>query len=292
MADERSLSDWRGWGVCLALPAVVLVTFPPNLPRWTFMWTLAATIFARCKWLTWRRTTTPNVSIGRQLGYLFAWPGMDSTAFLHPNPAEVVRPDRAEWLFAGTKAAIGFALLFTSLRLEIHPHLAGWLAMIGIVMTLHFGLFHLLSCAWRQAGVNARPLMHWPIAAASVSEFWGQCWNRAFRDLTHRFIFRPLTTKFGPRWAIAGGFLFSGIIHDLVISVPARGGYGGPTLFFAVQGVAIFVERSGWGRQIGLSSGWRGWLFTMMVLMTPIPCLFHSHFVLEIVVPFIQAIGG
>ena len=134
--------------------------------------------------------------------------------------------------------------------------------------------------------------MHWPIAAASVSEFWGQCWNQAFRDLTHRFIFRPLTTKFGPRWAIAGGFLFSGIIHDLVISVPARGGYGGPSLFFVVQGVAIFVERSGWGRQIGLSSGWRGWLFTMMVLMTPIPCLFHSHFVLEIVVPFIQAIGG
>ena len=59
------------------------------------------------------------------------------------------------------------------------------------------------------------------------------------------------------------------VVHDLVISVPAGGGYGGPTLFFALQGVAVLVERSPLGRRVGLGRGWRGWLFTMLVLLAP-----------------------
>lgn len=134
--------------------------------------------------------------------------------------------------------------------------------------------------------------MNWPIVATSVSEFWGQRWNRAFRDLTHRFLFRPLSARFGPRWAIAGGFVVSGVVHDVVISVPTGGGFGGPSLYFVVQGVAIFVERSAPGRRLGLAACWRGWVFTMVVLLVPIFGLFHSAFVLKIMVPFLQVIGG
>jgi hypothetical protein len=46
--------------------------------------------------------------------------------------------------------------------------------MIGIVTTLHFGLFHLIACAWRTAGVDAQSLMNRPLASGSVSEFWGR----------------------------------------------------------------------------------------------------------------------
>ena len=107
---------------------------------------------------------------------------------------------------------------------------AGWTGMVGIILLLHFGTFQLLSCAWRAAGVEARPLMNQHLAATSVSDFWGRRWNTAFRDLTHRFLFRPLSGWLGPHGAIVGGFLFSGVVHDLVSSVPAGGGYGGPTL--------------------------------------------------------------
>ena len=61
----------------------------------------------------------------------------------------------------------------------------GSVAFQELVLVLHFGSFHLLSCGWRFAGVQARPLMDRPLASASVSEFWGRRWNTAFRDLTH-----------------------------------------------------------------------------------------------------------
>ena len=134
--------------------------------------------------------------------------------------------------------------------------------------------------------------MNWPLASTSVSEFWGRRWNTAFRDLTHRFLFRPVSTRLGARWALVAGFVFSGVLHDLVISVPAGGGYGGPSLFFALQGVAILVERGRVGRWLGLGQSARGWLFTMGILLMPLYGLFHPPFVREIVVPFLRALGG
>jgi hypothetical protein len=220
---------------------------------------------------------------------------LDAVAFLNPGPSSPPpRPSRAEWLFAGSKLAVGVGLLFGAVRLtpSQYPYLVGWLGMISLIMVLHFGSFHLLSCTWRRIGVEAKPFMNWPLASVSVSEFWGRRWNTAFRDLTHRFLFRPLSTRLGPRWAIWAGFFFSGVVHDLVISVPAGGGYGGPSLFFALQGVGIFVERGTLGRWISLGHGWRGWLFTMFVLLTPLYGLFHPPFVLEIVVPFLRALGA
>jgi D-alanyl-lipoteichoic acid acyltransferase DltB (MBOAT superfamily) len=170
--------------------------------------------------------------------------------------------------------------------------MAGWVGMIGVVMTLHFGTFHLLSCFWRSNGVNARPLMHSPLSSVSLGEFWGRRWNTAFRDLTHRFLFRPLTAKLGARGAVFAGFIFSGLIHDAVISAPAGGGYGGPTLFFVVQAFGMLAERSRTGRRLGLGAGRIGWLFTVLLLVGPAPLLFHPPFVVGIVVPFMQAIGA
>jgi alginate O-acetyltransferase complex protein AlgI len=134
--------------------------------------------------------------------------------------------------------------------------------------------------------------MDWPIAATSVSDFWGRRWNLAFRDLTHRFLFRPLTPLFGARGAVLAGFVFSGLVHDFVISLSARGGYGLPTLFFLISGLAMFAERGRLGRMLGLGRGWRGWLFTALTILAPAPLLFHPPFVERIVVPFLQAIGA
>ncbi len=259
------------------------------------MWALVLAIYFGCKWLTWWFTPLPAAPLWKHLGYLAAWPGLDAEAFLNPRPMSAsARPARREWLLAGCKTVMGI-VLFYGLARQVpagYVYLAGWTGMVGFVMALHFGSFHLLSCAWRSIGVDARPLMDRPFVSVSLGEFWGRRWNTAFRDLTHRFLFRPLTPRLGPRRAVLVGFVFSGLVHDAVISVPARGGYGGPSLFFLLQAVGILVERSRVGAKCGLRSGWPGWLFTMSALLLPVTVLFHKPFVTEIVLPFMRVAGA
>src|SRR5258708_15158766 len=104
--------------------------------------------------------------------------------------------------------------------------------MIGLSVVLDFGFAHFLSLCWRLGGVNAEPIMDFPIKAKSLSDFWGRRWNRAFRDVAFARVFRPLVARLGVAWATMAVFIISGLVHDLVISVPVRGGWGGPTLFF------------------------------------------------------------
>jgi hypothetical protein len=285
---------WAGWGPILVLPAGVVAFAPADWPPWLVMWVLALAIFVGCKWLTWRRSPTAGVPAWRHLGYLLGWPGLDAKAFLADTPGS--RPDVMEWLFATAKCGAGAVMVWviTPRLPESDPLFRGWVGMAGLVFLLHFGVFHLLSCAWRSIGVDAKPLMNWPVRAQSLSEFWGRRWNTAFRDLTHRFLFRPLAGWLGSRWGLAAGFLFSGLIHDLVISWPAGGGYGLPTLYFLIQGAGLFAERSAAGRRLGLGRGWRGRAFTLAVVAAPAGLLFHPPFVARVMGPFLDVLttGG
>jgi hypothetical protein len=261
-------------------------------PPWLFMWLLAFALFAGLNWLTWQRAAHEAVPWYAQAGYLLAWPGLDAAAFFEGKPS---RPPSAwEWSFALAKTLLGIGLFWAGAR-QISADeivLRGWVGLVGLVLLSHFGTFHLLSCLWRSAGRNARPLMHWPILATGVADFWGRRWNTAFRDVTHRFLFQPLTRRTGPVTGALAGFGISGLIHDLVISVPAGGGYGLPTLFFLFQGLALVAERSRAGRAAGLGRGWRGRLFALVVVAGPAYWLFHPPFVHNVVVPFMAALGA
>ena len=274
------------------------------LPRWGMMWLLAVAIYAALKLTSWLKRGRGTAPAWRHACYLLAWPGMDADAFLFGNRAN--RPTLGEWAFAAAKFTTGLiillvvvpAILPTTMPTAMLPdvslraYLVGWLGMLGIVLVLHFGLFHVLSCAYRQAGIDAVPIMNWPLTSRGVSEFWGQRWNLAFRDLTHRLLFRPTVRRLGPVGALVLAFLVSGVVHDAVISLPAGGGYGLPTVFFLIQAAAILLERGRWGRAAGLGHGVRGWLFCLAALLLPCPLLFHPPFVLRVVVPFLHALGG
>ena len=228
----------------------------------------------------------------KKIAYLVAWPGLHADAFLAPD-FRLRKPSLVEWTLAVVKLLAGLFLLFGVARwVRAYPYTTAWIGMTGVVMILHFGIFRLLSCGWRAIGVNATPLMNSPLLASSVSEFWSRRWNTAFRDLTHIFLFRPLGSKFGYSRALFAGFLISGMVHDLVISLPAGGGYGGPTLYFSIQGAAIFVERSTSGRSVNLGKGIRGRLFTMGSVLLPLYFLFHPPFLTMIILPFLGAIGA
>jgi len=283
-------TSFIAWLPIVLLPTAAFLFMHGRVAPWLFMWLFAWTIFAGSKWLTWWYAPPCGASWFRHAGYLLAWPGLDARTFLGPL-GQHARP-MGDWLFALGKFGFGIALFGIVIpRIPADESLLrGWVGMIGIVFVLHFGVFHLLSLGWRAFGVNAKPLMDWPVRAESVSEFWGQRWNTAFRDLTHRFLFRPLTARFGAKVALTIGFVFSGIVHDLVVSLPAGAGFGLPTLYFLLQGLAIFFERSALGRRLGLGKGVRGWTFTMLVLVGPICLLFHPPFIEGVVVPFVERI--
>jgi hypothetical protein len=284
---------WRGWAPIVVLPVLVLMLTPAEWPRWLFMWLLAVAVYAGLKWLTWQRTWVRETPAWRHIAYLLAWAGLDAAAFLDPN-RPVRSPDTREWVGAVVKLLAG-AILFWGIAPIISERaelLRGWIGMAGIVLMLHFGSFHLLSCVWRSAGIDARPLMQAPLRSKSLAEFWGRRWNTAFRDLTYRFLFRPLTARRGPTGALFAGFAFSGLVHDLVISVPAGAGYGGPTWFFLMQAAALSLERSRLGRTLGLGRGVWGGFFALMALAGPALLLFHPPFVHRVVLPFMEVLGA
>lgn len=262
-----------------------------QIPPWAGMWGLSLLVFGSLKLVSWSACTVA-ASPGRQLGYLIGWPGMDADTFLEARKAP--RPSASEWGRAVLMSLLGAALIWVIWPIihERSPKLAGATGMTGIVLLLHFGTFQLLSCFWRTAGIQAVPIMNRPWASQSVSEFWGRRWNLAFRDLTHRFLFRALTRRLPPSMALLIGFVVSGLIHDLVISLPAHGGWALPTLYFTIQGVAILVERSSVGRSWGLGRGPVGWCFTATILLLPSPLLFHPPFLLRVINPFLVTLGA
>lgn len=254
------------------------------------MWALAFGVFAGLKWQSWWASGV-RASMRRSVAYLLAWPGMNADAFLDSRDI-VTKPAPREWIAATVKTLLGIALLWGVARTipPDHPLVRGWIGLFGLILLLHFGSFHLLSLFWRSKGIDARPIMDHPLASKSLSEFWGKRWNLGFRQLAFDIIFRPLHRRIGAAEASLLVFLASGLIHDLVISVPARGGYGLPTAYFLIQGFGVMLERSSFGRRIGLQRGVRGWIFLFVVAAAPAFWLFHPPFVLRVILPFMHAI--
>jgi alginate O-acetyltransferase complex protein AlgI len=101
-------------------------------------------------------------------------------------------------------------------------------------------------------------------------------------------IYRPLARKFGRSVATAIAFLFSGLAHELAISVPVKGGYGLPFLYFALHAGLVLLEQllERAGRPVE-RLGWVARLWTLGWLALPLPILFHPPFLNAVVWPLI-----
>jgi hypothetical protein len=275
----------------LLFPALA-IAFRNRMPAWLFMWVLSFGIFAGLKWMTWWKARARVAHCAaRSFAYLVAWPGMDAETFLDAD-RHPAKPPAQEWLRAALSTALGVALLWVIARripdqLDL---LRGWVGLFGLIFLLHFGSFHLIALYWQTVGIAAEPIMSKPILSKTLSEFWGKRWNLGFRQLAHDLIFRPLYKRTGVATAGLLVFAASGLIHDLVISLPARGGYGLPTGYFLLQGVGVTLERSSLGRRLGLQQGSTGWIFMAVVTAAPAFWLFHPAFVLRVILPFMHAV--
>lgn len=161
--------------------------------------------------------------------------------------------------------------------------------MVGLILMLHFGSFALLAACWQRNGVPVKAIMNRPAAALSVAEFWARRWNRAFNDLAHPLIFRPIARRWGSHAALWITFGVSGLAHEMLISFPARAGYGRPTLYFLLQALGIALEKR---FALGNAGPIPRWLFTHAFTVLPAFVLFHPPFVERVMVPFFHTIGA
>jgi alginate O-acetyltransferase complex protein AlgI len=291
--DSRSSRSIGFEWICAAFLTGIAVSLGSTLPPWVWMWALALALFAGAKLVMIARFLRSGGKAGRRLAaFALFWPGMDVRAFC--GCGRNVPVAAREWAFAGMKTLAGVAIIGIGLPLmrAINPLITGWLGMIGITFILHFGFFHLLSLCWRSLGIDARPIMQSPATATSLSQFWGGRWNAGFSDLVHENLFKPLFRTIGARGALFVVFFVSGALHELVIAVPARGGYGLPTAYFLLQGVGVLFERSEIGRKMGIRSGWRGWCFVAVVAGLPAFLLFPPVFIRDVILPMLHSIGA
>ncbi len=295
--------DWPtvlGWLPLVGLVGVIAAT-GATWPAWQMMCGLAVSIFVGLKWLTfvdfvggtsYRRRAA--LTTKRIAAYMLLWPGMDPRPFFAHSPI-AEPPPASEWGAAVSKIIVGVAVVVLAVELAANRTgdariAAGALGLVGMLLVFHFGLFHVLALAWRRCGVAANPIMNAPLLATSLGRFWSERWNLAFRDLAHRFVFRPTIRQVGPAAATMLVFLVSGAIHDIVISVPVRAGYGLPTLYFVIQGVGLLIERSKTARRMGIGRGAIGWTYCLAFTLGPIALLFHRPFVEQAIVPMLLAL--
>jgi len=278
-----------GWVVAIG-GCVFVASQRHQFAPWLFMWLLVAMIFAGCKMLSWLNLESP-LGAERLLGYLLLWPGMRPQPFLAGSASVPVNPQRL--LISGFLNLLVGLLCF---GLAVFGHapwwLKAWLGMAGFSFVVHFGLFDLLAAVWCGRGVPVEKLFVCPVAARSLADFWSNRWNRAFSGFARDLIFRSLARPLGTTAATFAVFLFSGLAHEFVISVPAGGGYGGPMLYFLIQGLLVLVENGRAFRRAMRERALLAWLWTAAGILGPIPLLFHQPFLRNVVLPFLAGLGG
>lgn len=260
-------------------------------PAWVRMWVVALMLYAAFKHLSYDAALSEGLRISKiaRFFYLFCWPGMSPREFARRPATRCSREWMREGMAAVGKTLIGVGCVWWGVPLIPSDAwwVRGWIGMVGMVLILHFGIFHILALALQALGFNAHPVMRSPLLAQSLADFWGNRWNTAFRTLANRFGFRPLTPRIGAHAALVVVFFVSGLIHELVISIPAGGGYGLPTAYFTLQAAGLLLERRAWFRTHPRVKRFLMWV----VLIAPVGGLFPPIFIQNIILPMLDAMG-
>ena len=195
-------------------------------------------------------------------------------------PIDLLLARRAPPRFAGdvlARACVHAAVLAAGLwLLSVRASAGEWaplVAWVGGVVALYGAVDTAASTlrAFLMAlGVETSPMQRDPILSTSVSEFWGERWNRAVGTWLRRHCFVPAMRRGGPALGIAAAFAFSAFAHFWMILA----GLGlEPAIrtaaFFGVQAIVVVVETRlslrAWPRPLA-----RLWTFALVLGPSPL----------------------
>jgi membrane bound O-acyltransferase family protein len=209
--------------------------------------------------------------------YSYPWPGVDPGPFRERGSMD---QSGARWFaFGFPTMCIGVAVgLVLAANLPALPsRVLGLAGVLAVLTTVHLGYSDILSGGFRLLGFPVERLFHFPLLSNSLRDFWSLRWNRPFVEM-NRLLFRPIFSRVLSKGGAALAlFVVSGLLHELALSFPAGGGWGGPLLYFFVQGCGFLLEK-----RYRIQS--RFWVWMMVFL--PMPLLFHGPFLETLVLPF------
>jgi hypothetical protein len=233
-----------------------------------------------------------TLTLKQWMAFAIGWVGMRAKPFetlgcaAIPQAWSMIRFGISRVIAGAFLVLLAHQALHLSLNARALYILVSAILLIGFSLILHFGLLGISAGAWRLQGVSTYVLFKQPAKATSLSNFWGKRWNLAFSEMTSIAIYRPLKAKAGSAIALMAAFIFSGLLHELALSVPVNSGYGLPTLYFIIQGTVVLVERYLTVNKVSFLQHrfWaRVWVFFWLVI--PMPLLFHEQFIKQIVWP-------
>jgi len=303
---HRSLARTLAW--LFTIGSVVLVErLTANEPSGTRMLVIIAA-------LLWAMKSVVTVESGvrfsfiRWLCFAVGWFGMRPSLFREKNKNRSASNSLESKSFfvkgslrIGTGAALICAAAFFWYRQPLAIEFWNvWSStaclLLGFSFLVHFGIFSLLVGFWRSRGVRCDSLFKAPLYSSTLAEFWGKRWNLAFSEMTTLAVFRPikklmLGSAHGKTIAMVCAFAFSGLLHELAISVPVGAGNGLPLLYFLLHGIAMILEVQ--FAKAGFDLATRpvlGRVWTIAWLLLPLPLLFHRPFLEGCVWPIIGVV--
>jgi alginate O-acetyltransferase complex protein AlgI len=294
------LALWLAWALVLSSLLTVERLCAGEPPGWRMLAIIGAVLWSMKAVVSVEAAAAgqPPLTPGRWLAFAALWPGMRPAIFASlGGPA---RPGAWQLLGSGAlRIGLGVGLVVAARWLwlrfdsglggDVVLVLATMLLLTGLSLVLHFGLFNLLAGAWRLAGADCKRLFRAPLLSTSLAEFWGRRWNLAFTEMTAQVVYRPLAVRLGKGPAILSAFLFSGVLHELAISLPVRAGFGLPLAYFILHGILVLSEGAlaRAGRPVDRHA-WLGRSWTLAWLVLPLPMLFHLPFLRGVVWPLLD----
>ena len=219
--------------------------------------------------------------------YFTIWPGVELRAFrqraLRVGYGEDDHEKQRD-LFRGAGCLVAGAALLVALAWNLEQisfAAATWLTFAALLLIVHFGLGAMLPWAIRQIGFRVGPLFRAPEKSDSLADFWSRRWNLPFVEMDRLLFLRPLRKRLGARGALLGVFVVSGVFHELGISYPALAGWGGPLLYFAIQGVLVAFIEPRLPQKLRRTGAW-------LAILVPLPLLFHAPFRADLILPLVQ----
>ena len=290
----RKTMIWQSWSL-LALSVLIIHIIFANEHSIIRMLALIATTFTAMKVIAAAesyRGKSFRLTLVQWTAFSIGWAGMRAQPFetLSSRPLPDAWP---KIKFGISRMLAGFVLIILVHLLVTLPIngdvlyiIITTILLVAFSLILHFGLLSISAGMWRLSGVGTYYLFKAPAKAKSLNEFWSKRWNLAFSEMTSIAIFRPLKDKTAGAAGLMIAFIFSGLLHELALSLPVNSGYGLPLLYFIIQGTIVLVEKvllsqKVWFLQNSILA--RAWVFFWLVI--PMPLLFHNEFIKQIVWP-------